>query len=77
MTAQGCARPAAQGGRGPPRTLRGHLSGSPERPDRKAFVCLNHKAGSTTWNLALLRAGPHTRYHNLIVSPHRAGRAQL
>ena len=45
---------------------------SPERPDRKAYVCLNQKAGSTTWNLALLRAGPHTRYHNLIVSPHRA-----
>ena len=43
---------------------------SPERPDRKAFLCLNQKAGSTTWELALLRAGPHIEYHDLIISPH-------
>ena len=46
---------------------------SPERPDRKAFVCLNQKAGSTTWKLALLRAGPHTKYHHLTVNPHSNG----
>ena len=45
---------------------------SPERPDRKAFLCLNQKTGSTTWKLALLRAGPHTKFHNLTVSPHGA-----
>ena len=41
-------------------------------PDHKAFVCLNEKAGSTTWKLALLRAGPHTEFHNLTVSPYGA-----
>merc|ERR1719181_1386625 len=45
---------------------------SPAQPDHKAFVCLNEKVGSTTWKLALLRAGPHTKFHNLTVSPHGA-----
>ena len=45
---------------------------SPAQPDHKAFVCLNQKVGSTTWKLALLRAGPHTKFHNLTVGPHSA-----
>ena len=45
---------------------------SPGQTHNKAFVCLNEQAGSTSWKLALLRAGPHTEFHNLTISPHGA-----
>eukprot|EP00316_Scyphosphaera_apsteinii_P004972 CAMPEP_0119312562 /NCGR_PEP_ID=MMETSP1333-20130426/26884_1 /TAXON_ID=418940 /ORGANISM="Scyphosphaera apsteinii, Strain RCC1455" /LENGTH=266 /DNA_ID=CAMNT_0007317203 /DNA_START=199 /DNA_END=999 /DNA_ORIENTATION=- len=39
----------------------------------RAFVCLNQKAGSTSWKLAFLRANPKAvRFHSLTRSPHGA-----
>jgi hypothetical protein len=37
---------------------------------RRAIMCLNHKVGSTTWKLALLRGTNHASFHRLDRTPH-------